>query len=84
MRRSTSFPSWDGSIPASFHWLAQSSSSPSTEHAQVSLRTPPRAEAPPAEPARNNWSDAETNCSSEKAYLDALDYYRAALAQEPR
>ncbi|MBA3915465.1 MAG: tetratricopeptide repeat protein [Acidobacteriales bacterium] len=61
--------------------FAQVASSPSTEHAQVSLPTPPRAEAPPAEASADQLERRGDELSSQKAYFDALDYYKAALAK---
>lgn len=66
------------SLTVSGLW-AQVASSPSTEHAQVSLPPPGRAEAPPANATAEQLERRGDELSGQKAYFDALDYYQAAL-----
>ncbi len=61
--------------------VAQVASSPSTEHAQVSLPAPPRAEAPPPDATAEQLERRGDELSGQKAYFDALDYYKAALGK---
>ncbi len=60
--------------------LAQSRSSE-----QVQVSTPPlrRAEAPSANATIADLEERGDTLRAEKSYLDALDYYRAALAKDP-
>jgi tetratricopeptide (TPR) repeat protein len=60
--------------------LAQSRSA---EQVQVSPPPLRRAEAPPANATVTNLEERGDTLRAEKSYLDALDYYRAALAKDP-
>ena len=66
--------------PAQVHHFAQAHSSE-----QVEVSPPPvrRAEPPPADAAVAELEARGDTLRSEKFYLDALDYYRAALKKEP-
>ena len=66
--------------PAQVHHFAQAHSSE-----QVEVSPPPvrRAEPPPADAAVAQLEARGDTLRSEKFYLDALDYYRAALKKEP-
>ena len=52
---------------------------------QVEISPPPvrRADPPPADAAESLLEERGDTLRSEKFYLDALDYYRAALAKQP-
>jgi len=52
---------------------------------QVEVSPPPvrRAEAPPAGATAADLEERGDTLRAEKSYLDALDYYRAALAKKP-
>ena len=65
---------------AQVHHFNQSRSSE-----QVEVSPPPvrRAEPPPADAAAAKLEERGDTLRAEKAYLDALDYYRAALAKNP-
>ena len=60
--------------------LAQSSPS---EQVQVSPPSVRRAEPPPANASAEELVNQGDTLRAEKAYLDALDYYRAALKKKP-
>jgi tetratricopeptide (TPR) repeat protein len=68
------------SLLAQIHHFDQTRSSE-----QVDISPPPmrRAEAPPADAAAAALEERGDNLRAEKAFLDALDYYRAALAKKP-
>jgi tetratricopeptide (TPR) repeat protein len=68
------------SLLAQIHHLDQTRSSE-----QVDISPPPirRAEAPPAGAAPADLEERGDTLRAEKSYLDALDYYRAALAKKP-
>jgi tetratricopeptide (TPR) repeat protein len=68
------------SLLAQIHHFDQTRSSE-----QVDISPPPmrRAEAPPADAAAAVLEERGDNLRAEKSYLDALDYYRAALAKNP-
>jgi len=55
----------------------------STEQVEVSSPAVRRAEAPPSDAAPASLEERGDVLRSEKSYLDALDYYRAALAKNP-
>lgn len=55
----------------------------SSEQVEVSSPVVRRAEAPPADATAKSLEERGDTLRSEKAYLDALDYYRAALAKNP-
>jgi tetratricopeptide (TPR) repeat protein len=65
------------SLPAT----SQQSSSP--ERVQVSPPTIQRVAPPPASATFDELNQSGDRLRAEKAYLDALDYYRAALKKEP-
>jgi tetratricopeptide (TPR) repeat protein len=68
------------SLLAQVHHFGQSHTSEQVEVSPPPLR---RAEPPPADaPAADLEAHADT-LRAEKYYLDALDYYRAALAKQP-
>src|SRR5205823_10617122 len=60
--------------------LAQSSPS---EQVQVSPPSVRRADPPPANASAEELVKQGDTLRAEKAYLDALDYYRAALKKKP-
>src|SRR2546426_11449281 len=60
--------------------LAQSSPS---EQVQVSPPSVRRAEPPPASASAEELVKQGDTLRAEKAYLDALDYYRAAVKKKP-
>src|SRR5437667_12764031 len=60
--------------------LAQSSPS---EQVQVSPPSVRRAEPPPANASAEELIKQGDTLRAEKGYLDALDYYRAALKKKP-
>jgi len=66
---------------ASLSVLAQESSS--TEQVQVSPPTIHRAESPSVTATFQELEQSGDRLRAEKAYLDALDYYRAALVKKP-
>jgi tetratricopeptide (TPR) repeat protein len=68
------------SLLAQIHHFGQTRSSE-----QVDISPPPirRAEAPPADAASADLEERGDTLRAEKSYLDALDYYRAALAKKP-
>src|SRR5882757_2869911 len=55
----------------------------STEQVEVSSPAVRRAEAPPADAAPVDLEQRGDVLRAEKSYLDALDYYRAALSKKP-
>jgi tetratricopeptide (TPR) repeat protein len=55
----------------------------SSEQIEVSSPAVRRAEAPPPDAAAKDLEQRGDTLRAEKAYLDALDYYRAALAKNP-
>ncbi len=55
----------------------------SSEQVEVSSPVVRRAEAPAADATAKALEERGDTLRSEKAYLDALDYYRAALAKNP-
>ncbi len=66
---------------ASFPLLAQKQ--PSTEQVQVSPPTIQRAASPSPSATFDELNQSGDRLRAEKAYLDALDYYRAALLKNP-
>jgi tetratricopeptide (TPR) repeat protein len=68
------------SLLAQIHYFDQNRSSE-----QVEVSPPPmrRAEAPPADATAADLEERGDTLRAEKSYLDALDYYRAALAKKP-
>jgi len=56
----------------------------STEQVEVSSPAVRRAEAPPSDAAPASLEERGDVLRSEKSYLDALDYYRAASELESR
>jgi tetratricopeptide (TPR) repeat protein len=68
------------SLLAQIHHFDQNRSSE-----QVEVSPPPvrRAEPPPADAAAAYLEERGDTLRSEKSYLDALDYYRAALTKKP-
>jgi tetratricopeptide (TPR) repeat protein len=68
------------SLLAQIHHFDQTRS---TEQVEVSSPAVRRAEAPPADAASAVLEERGDVLRAEKSYLDALDYYRAALAKKP-
>ena len=68
------------SLLAQIHHFDQTRS---TEQVEVSSPAVRRAEAPPSDAAPASLEERGDVLRSEKSYLDALDYYRAALAKNP-
>ena len=68
------------SLLAQIHHFDQTRS---TEQVEVSSPAVRRAEAPPSDGAPTSLEERGDVLRSEKSYLDALDYYRAALAKNP-
>jgi tetratricopeptide (TPR) repeat protein len=68
------------SLLAQFHPFGQTRS---TEQVEVSSPAVRRAEAPPSDAAPASLEQRGDVLRAEKSYLDALDYYRAALAKNP-
>jgi tetratricopeptide (TPR) repeat protein len=57
---------------------------PASEQVQVGWPAARRAEPPPATASFEELEKRGDDLRSEKAYLDALDYYRTALAKKPQ
>jgi tetratricopeptide (TPR) repeat protein len=68
------------SLLAQIHHFDQTGS---TEQVEVSSPAVRRAVAPPPDAAPANLEERGDMLRAEKSYLDALDYYRAALAKKP-
>jgi tetratricopeptide (TPR) repeat protein len=68
------------SLLAQIHHFDQTRS---TEQVEVSSPAVRRAEAPPADAASAVLEERGDVLRAEKSYLDALDYYRGALAKKP-
>ncbi len=68
------------SLLAQIHHFDQTRS---TEQVEVSSPAVRRAEAPPPDAAPTDLEGRGDTLRAEKSYLDALDYYHAALAKKP-
>ena len=68
------------SLLAQIHHFDQARSSEQVELSSPAVR---RAEPPPADAAAATLEERGDTLRAEKSYLDALDYYRAALAKKP-
>src|SRR5579862_5798952 len=68
------------SLPAQIHHFDQTRFSEQVEVSSPAVR---RAETPPAEAPAAELEQRGDLLRAEKSYLDALDYYRAALVKKP-
>lgn len=69
--------------PSLLAQIHHSDQTQSTEQVEVSSPAVRRAEAPPADAAPVDLEQRGDVLRAEKSYLDALDYYRAALSKKP-